>query len=199
MSNSSRIKVPKVSVKYFNKIASAAKTSSSRIIMNPDFSHAELALIFLYATARRSVKIFCGDMNENHIPSLRLQEKWTSLVLNDKIHLEVITQNPDSKAFRMSFLRDHIDVGLNNEIHPLDEDQYQELLNAVDGHRDFHFTTVDGIAYRYEYDTIDHKAYVNFHDRTTTQKLEHYFELLNKDKVGRVITSEINTPQHLSA
>ena len=181
MSTEFQKKFPSVPVTYFNTLVQSGKLSSPKVIKNLNLNSAEAALVFLYTKARRYVKIF-DDYNVGAVPSRKLKEEWQRLVMDENISLEVITHNPTSNSCSLDFLKSHLHDRFNNRIYALNWEKYEELLSTVDSHKDFRFTTVDGIAYRYEYDTTGRKAFMNFNDRETSSKLERYFGIIRGEK-----------------
>jgi len=171
---------PNVSVEYFNILVSASAKDKSELITNPDQQHAEAALIFLYAKAKKRVRILSGDMFRDGKHTLKLKEKWEKIIFNPEIKLEVIIDetDQDKESYRLKLLKDNLGAAYNNSLHELDRDYYTKLVHAMDNHKPFHFTLVDDRAYRFEYDTINHKAYLNFNDVDAVKRLNSQFEKL---------------------
>lgn len=178
--------IPNVSVDYFNTLVSAARSMTDDLIINPDQRHAEMALIFLYGTAKDgdTVRILCGDMFREGKHSLKLKEKWERIIFNPEIRLEVIVAGgaEDKDSYRLSLLKEHKGDVLNNHIHELNINYYQKLIDSVETKSPFHFTIVGDKSYRFEYDIIKHKAYLNFNDKKAAVRLINQFEKLNKNK-----------------
>jgi len=157
--------------------------------MNPGSDHAEAALVFVYGTATKSIKIFCEDMNSSKIPSQSLLDNWWEVVRNPDIKVEVIAEVPDKDSPRLNILREYNDSEYSNALYSLDTEAYNNALLKIKGNQPFHYTIADGRVYRFEFDTVNHKAYLNFNDTNIYNRLNLMFNDL-KSKDGNLLDNQ---------
>jgi len=134
-------------------------------------------------------------MNIDNVPSFKLKEKWEKIVTDGNVKLEVIAEDPEADSYRLGFLRDHLSQEFNNHLYSLNTENYDKIKNeSIKDGENFHFTVVDGVSYRFEYDVEEHKAYLNFNDIKTTQRLEGFFS----DLKGSILESDLSVEPHPS-
>lgn len=168
---------PPVSVKYFNTLIDAMKCMSSDLIINPDHNHAEAALICLYSSAKKSVKILSGDMERAGGHSQKMIESWNKIVNDPQIEVEILLEEGTSHdSFRLNYASKM--KAFNNKITYLDTHRYEDFCKKNNNSNPIHFTIIDDISYRYEYNTTDHKAYLCFSDQKMAGKLATKFNEL---------------------
>jgi len=170
-------KFPRISTDFIKSLTEAAGDSKSQLMNNPSTSHAEAALIFLYAKAKKRVSIF-EDLikNSEASTSLEFQKKWENLVLSKNIRLEVVTRLPNDNSYCLALLRNFLGNKYCNYMYRPNEKGLAEIQLETKGNKPFHFTVVDKKAYRLEFDTVNHKAYLNFNDTSMSSRLDGYFK-----------------------
>lgn len=168
---------PNVSVDYFNLLVESSERMSVDEIIIPNAQHAEASLVFLYSKAVKQIRIM-GDLIQGEFVSYKLKDKWEKAVQNPAVEVSVIATDSAHDTYQFKFLKEHLGMGLNNHLYGLDQSTYTRLTQSTKASSDFNFTIIDNKSYRFEYDTIKHKAYLNFNDRNVAQRLNNYFERL---------------------
>ena len=148
---------------YKGHIDYLEKTSSKKEFFNSDSGHAKIVLTALFRTAKERVRVFCKDMlsEVNAAPEYIAEVKYF-LERGGKLDILLHDYNESLKSKDIwNVLSSYIDKGQVSIKSNTEKGFKNEDSNIV------HFTVVDKIAYRYEFDIEKKQARGFFNDPDT--------------------------------
>ncbi len=168
-------------VAYRRRLVHAREVGSPRIIYNGSSHHAALLIEQLFLAAADRVKIVCTSLSTQSYGNTATMKAAEQFLSNADAKLDIFTDgvemvggvNPFVQAFAG---RDGVSV--------------KKFKVPVD----FDFMVVDGLAYRYEPDALDHAATASFNGLSLAQKLENIFDSVRKLVDQDVIKAEVIRP-----
>jgi hypothetical protein len=155
------------------------KQPTNFIIPNSSLENAVAALIKMFELAETEIQLLVRSFDSN-IPKATGYKEALEAAIKRNVRVEVLfTNKPDTNSIAYQFLlasRDKEEYSNSIDLRTLSVEAEKLLNDEIDNDgQPFLYAVADKVMYRFEKDTVNHYAWINYCDSKRSERLSQVF------------------------